>query len=897
MKKHVKGLLAAILCICMVLSLASCGKSGNGKSDGGGSGSGGAGGSSMPEITIRDGVVKAQQITFDDEEFNTEGLQILALEDESFYGFNYSYADDGSTGYQLVSFKTDGTGLKAVDFKAGGEDSEISAAAYRGGSYYLAVASYTNSPALDYMLEHEDNEEDIATTGEAAKPDEDAAVDEEDMDAMIPEGLSEDASSSYQIWCVSDDGTVKWKQDINATSDYYYVDSMVVSDEGLFLVSSEGVSLYSTEDGTFKEDICALSPDELTGVLYALKDGTVLMMEDSGSSSKILTYDKGQKKFVESVALPTALLGSSVFGGTKYGIYLAGDDGIYGVNPGSSQLTPVVNYVNSDLDVQGVMKVIEAEDGRLAIQAYGSEFSLDTYILEPVAPEDVKEKKEITLGGYYIGYEVRSEVINFNKENDQYRITLLDYSQYDLDSDDFDNSTGMTRMNTDIVSGNVPDIVLLSEYMPVNSYISKGLFTDLTQLYDSDPDIDRSDFMENVVDAFRTDGKIYVAVPGFTVTGVAGKKKYIGDGKDLTIAKAKEVASSLGLQDKDIFGLTDRDTVFSSAIEFSGDRFINREEHTCDFNNAEFQELLEFVKNLPEQISEEQYNDYYTQYLGDKAILGLQYISTVYDYYYMTRQLYGDLDVTVTGFPSGDNKGAAVSASMQLGISSKASDQDGCWQFVRRFLLPEYQNKMEGSLPISRAAIKAQGQAIIDDLKEQQKEYEDYMNELNSSMSIGSPAAEPVDEAPAEAKDDEDAAQEDPDEDLEESEDLTGKPIPEEDFNGTHEEYEAYVKEFEKDMASADATTEEVIIPGDEILADEENAAAYGLSALPEFGEDDLKALEKILDGLSFSVNAETDVLNIISEEAAAFFAGQKSAAEVSDIIQSRVQVYLKENA
>ena len=171
------------------------------------------------------------------------------------------------------------------------------------------------------------------------------------------------------------------------------------------------------------------------------------------------------------------------------------------------------------------------------------------------------------------------------------------------------------------------------------------------------------------------------------------------------------------------------------------------------------------------------------------------------------------------------------------------------------------------------------------------------MNELNSSMSIGSPAAEPVDEAPAEAKDDEDAAQEDPDEDLEESEDLTGKPIPEEDFNGTHEEYEAYVKEFEKDMASADATTEEVIIPGDEILADEENAAAYGLSALPEFGEDDLKALEKILDGLSFSVNAETDVLNIISEEAAAFFAGQKSAAEVSDIIQSRVQVYLKENA
>ena len=36
--------------------------------------------------------------------------------------------------------------------------------------------------------------------------------------------------------------------------------------------------------------------------------------------------------------------------------------------------------------------------------------------------------------------------------------------------------------------------------------------------------------------------------------------------------------------------------------------------------------------------------------------------------------------------------------------------------------------------------------------------------------------------------------------------------------------------------------------------------------------------------------------MKIIKEESAAYFAGQKSAEEVSDIIQSRVQVYLKEN-
>ena len=130
-----------------------------------------------------------------------------------------------------------------------------------------------------------------------------------------------------------------------------------------------------------------------------------------------------------------------------------------------------------------------------------------------------------------------------------------------------------------------------------------------------------------------------------------------------------------------------------------------------------------------------------------------------------------------------------------------------------------------------------------------------------------------------------------------ESEDMTGKPIPEKDFDGTHEEYEKYVKEFKEDMkkAESDTTAEEVIVAPEEIDAGD-TAQAYGLDSLPEFGQADLDKMQKILDNLSFSVNSENDVLNIILEEAGAYFAGQKSTEEVSDIIQSRIQVYLKEN-
>ena len=42
---------------------------------------------------------------------------------------------------------------------------------------------------------------------------------------------------------------------------------------------------------------------------------------------------------------------------------------------------------------------------------------------------------------------------------------------------------------------------------------------------------------------------------------------------------------------------------------------------------------------------------------------------------------------------------------------------------------------------------------------------------------------------------------------------------------------------------------------------------------------------------------AETDIKNIINEEASAFFSGQKTAEEVAEIIQNRVNVYINENS
>ena len=889
-KKRFRRAAAVLIVISMLLSLAACG-SGN---DGGNTTpcASSATGPSMPEISVRDGVVRSSQVTFSDPDFRTDGLQILAVEGDRMYAANNSFEDDGLEEYQLLSFASDGSDLKKIDYKIDIDDKDVAAAAFRDGCFYLVITSYVNSPALDYALANE------------------GATDFAAME--IPDALSEDASSIYELCCVDLNGKEKWKVTIDEASsnEYYYVNSIEVTENSLMVLSSEGVSSYSKEDGSFVEKACTVKADELTGYLYVLNDGRIIMVDDAAANVKISVYDQKSGKFNEAMTLPAALSAATLFIGKTYDFYVAGDDGVYGAKLGSDALAPVVNFVNSDLDVQGIVKVIEIEDGKLVIQVYSNESSLDTYILDPVAPEDVEEKKELTLGGHYIDYEVRSEVISFNKESRDYRIRIIDYSQYNLEDDDYDNSTGIDRMNTDIVTGNAPDIMLLSERMPADNYIAKGVFLDLTDRFNEDKGIEKGDFLQNIIDAFKTDGRMYVAVPGFTVTGVAGKTKYIGDGKDLSIKKLKELAAARGIKDSNVFGIVMRDQVVSSAVEFSGDQFIDRETSTCHFDSDEFKELLEFVKVFPEQINDEQYNDYFTQYLADRALVGIQYINTLYDYEYMTRQLYGDLDVTVTGFPSRENKGPAVAATFKMGINNNTADPDGCWEFVRRFYLPEYQVKMESCLPVSEKAIDEQAKIIIEEEKKAREEYEALMRENDemagmSSLIYEEPLPGEVEEADeaagldmtGEAAAATTAATAAEAAEVLESEDLTGKPVAEEDFNGTHEEYLQYLEEekaLAESLAESGEPEEEVIIDGEEAM--EDDGLQMDLNAMPDFNEEDLARLKAILKGLTFPVNGGSDILNIIAEESGAYFAGQKSVDEVADIIQSRVQVYLKEN-
>ena len=65
----------------------------------------------------------------------------------------------------------------------------------------------------------------------------------------------------------------------------------------------------------------------------------------------------------------------------------------------------------------------------------------------------------------------------------------------------------------------------------------------------------------------------------------------------------------------------------------------------------------------------------------------------------------------------------------------------------------------------------------------------------------------------------------------------------------------------------------------------------------PEISPEEYTAAAELIQGAAYCADNESPAISIVKEEAAAFFAGDKSAEEVAKIVQNRVSIYLSEQS
>ena len=422
-----------------------------------------------------------------------------------------------------------------------------------------------------------------------------------------------------------------------------------------------------------------------------------------------------------------------------YDYYYETDGVIYGYNAESKQSTKVMSWMDWDVNPSNINYTYTLPDG--SFLGINNNWESDTaqyelIIMTSVDPSTVPQKTTLRLACMYMDYDQRDKIVEFNKTHDNVRITIDDYSQY-ATVDDY--HAGLTKLNTEILSGKIPDLMLTAE-MPIEQYAARGYLEDLLPYLDKDEELSRDDLMENVLNTVCIDGKLYQAFSDFIIQTVAISKNVAEQFDTWTIADVHE-AMKLLRDDATIFGVGyTRDAILYNYVGNSISRFVDWNAGKCDFDNDEFKGLLEFAKEFPETFDWDNYdwNDYVD---GNTAVSNGSQLMTPVSVYGMEDFLYTlaslNNSAAFVGYPSTRGDGSNFLINTGLCMSSTCQDKDAAWEFIRTLFTEDYQkDRLWNGLPSNANVFNKQLEDIMTEEYETDENGEYLLDENGEKIVI-----------------------------------------------------------------------------------------------------------------------------------------------------------------
>ena len=809
--------------------------------------------------------------------YKEEGLDLSALGSENDYyitrmqksgdklyvlaSYNQYKTDGTSLSYfKLLSMNTDGSNSKVMELLLPGQvieeipEEEITG---EGAGDAVVLPMPRAEVSAKVMVEAEVAIENVVTEDVAV---EDAIVEDAPMDGVFEPSTSYEYSSYGQsviseegavyairnhtiedwsdpenyiskndttVCCWDKDGNFMWEtpvEGLQTEEQWYYVRNILPAAEG-------GITLLVSGDKTCKMDVdkdgkvSELKPFS-TDLDSTLNNAQNIMIGNDGklvftyydqewANLYMSTYDPKTDAVSEGVKLPAVLnmMGySNMASGENGELVFSNSSGVFKFTPGQEEPVQLMSYINSDLNVSDINQMVYLDENHMILTYYDNyDGNMHCGYFTKVDPKDIPDKDVIVLAGNWVDYNLKKRVVDYNKASDKYRIVVKEYQMYSTNED---YMAGYTRLNNDIIAGNIPDIMIADNSLPIENYISKGILADVGKLIAEDEELSKTEFMENVFEAYKMDGKLYQVIPSFYVQTVIGKKSNVGDRKSWTMKEMREVAESFG-EGTQAFGEMTRDSFMYYVMNFGSSDFVDVANGKCNFNSQQFIDVLEYAKTLPEQIDEDYYGDedwwltYQSQYRENRTLLMYLYIGDFQSMKYQINGYMGE-DVSYVGFPTDTGNGSVLGADTSYVLSAKSKCLDGAWDFVRYYLTDEYQigdgqNVSYWGLPISKKAF------------------------------------------------------------FEKAKDVTCKSYWI-DENGEKQEYDDYFS-----------------INGEDVVIEPLSQAQY---------EEMVAFIQSVTKRSYYN----EELQKIVTEGVEPFFAGQKSAADVAKIIQSRAQVYVNEN-
>lgn len=785
LRNGMKRILCAGLCITTLVGLTACGKGAVGESEVSGWGEDNT--ALAKEFVYAEQPIKLPKME------GSAGIQQITQSGEHIYAVYEIYGNEEApeSQFDLLSMNKDGSDVQLTAIQIDFDENEDNEQEYVGIRHFEFSSDEKLYAIKDYYQQVEDD-------------------------------FAADSDAEKTVLCCWDlNGTMLWEYPLDlqqpdeSRSDVWKVLPMAGGDVGIVVGGNETELLVLSSEGIIKERKPLSAIDRKLANysdIFLCENGTFMytyIEEKQNSTMWLNSYDVANGTVGEPMQLPESFRSQGYLditaGGDLADIIYTTSTGVFAFKKGDSEAKQLMSFINSDVPTTNMNHILLQDDTHFV------GFYYDDYEHEQVAsiftkknPEDIADKKVLVLAGYYVPYEVKSRVIQFNKTNPEYRVVIKEYHTYDTMED---GMAGYTQLNMDILGRGLPDILIADSYFPVSSYISKGLVADIGELIAADEELSKKEFMENVFDAYKVEGKLYYVIPSFSVRTLVGKTSIVGDRTSWTMQEMMELLDAMPEGTQAIGELT-RSEFIDLVIQYCGSDFVDVATGKCNFNSENFVKMLEFAKTLPEEINWDEYGDDYwlnkdLRYRENLTILAECNVSSVRYVNDYINGYFGE-DISYVGFPTDKGNGAVVKANEQYLISEKSENKEGAWEFVRYYLTDEYQRNLV-MFPVDKQIF------------------------------------------------------------VEKANEATENPYTVDRY-GNKQSYEAKFS-----------------IGGESVV-------------LPNMNQDQVNTFVNYVESIDKCFYHDEDIESIISEEVASFFAGQKSAADVAGVIQSRVEIYVGEN-
>ena len=392
---------------------------------------------------------------------------------------------------------------------------------------------------------------------------------------------------------------------------------------------------------------------------------------------------------------------AGLYGGSSNSFYRFDSSSLYSYAAGSQEGRHVFNWSDVGLSASDV-HLGELSDGRLIVAAASpNQTTAFTYEMA-VLSQGVDERTVLSMVSLTAGPGVVQAVSDFNKTNSQYRIERTEYFPFEQNVSDEEWDSAVVNLNTRIISGDIPDILDMSN-LSVQIYHSKGLLEDLYPYIEKDPMLHMEDYFENVFKAISLDGKLPYITDGVAVSTMLADADIMKGRTGWTLQDLENVLNASGSNSiSNMSGAS-----FLKVMLQTDNSFVDWASGKCSFDSPEFIKLLEFAGRIQDNSK----NGFGGENLSGTYVAAYETILSIYQITQYRDYYHGNLELL--GLPSSSGEYHALKPEVKIGISSASGQKDGAWEFVRTLLTEEHQ-KSCSMLPVHQGAFDTVMQAAID---------------------------------------------------------------------------------------------------------------------------------------------------------------------------------------